>query len=131
MGICRYALLYSVLMSTGDAICQIVIEKRRSINEYDFKRTSRFFTFGTLIMGPALRYWFVFLDRTFTRPPPLGVIQKLAADQDYFLILFNGYKVWPLAQLINFYIIPLQHRILFVNMVALFWNVYLAFKSFH
>ena len=42
-------------------------------------------------------------------------------------IVSNQYKLWPLAQLINFYFIPLNYRLLYVNIVAFFWNIYLAY----
>jgi protein Mpv17 len=44
-------------------------------------------------------------------------------------IVLRGYMVWPAAQLFNFYILPLEHRLLFVNFVALFWNTFLAWRS--
>ncbi|XP_048236703.1 protein sym-1-like [Haliotis rufescens] len=54
---------------------------------------------------------------------------KQKVKQDYLTILMTNYKVWPAAQLINFYLIPLQHRVLFVNFVALGWNTYMAWMS--
>ncbi|KAK0066102.1 protein Mpv17 [Biomphalaria pfeifferi] len=50
-------------------------------------------------------------------------------QKEFFPLLFTSYKVWPLAQLINFYVLPLQHRVLFVNCVALGWNTYLAWVT--
>jgi len=40
-----------------------------------------------------------------------------------------NYKIWPLAQVINFRFIPVQHQVLFANFVALFWNTYLSFAT--
>lgn len=37
-------------------------------------------------------------------------------------ILIASYKVWPLITLLNFYVIPLQHRVLFGNAISLLWN---------
>eukprot|EP00088_Acartia_fossae_P007435 TRINITY_DN13495_c0_g1_i2.p1 TRINITY_DN13495_c0_g1~~TRINITY_DN13495_c0_g1_i2.p1 ORF type:complete len:183 (-),score=16.46 TRINITY_DN13495_c0_g1_i2:391-939(-) len=47
----------------------------------------------------------------------------------YFDILISNWKLWPAAQIINFYFIPLQHRLLVMNLVALMWNTYLAWKT--
>ncbi|XP_050406364.1 protein Mpv17 [Patella vulgata] len=54
---------------------------------------------------------------------------KKTLNEIYFDILIANYQVWPAAQLINFYFVPLQHRVLVVNFVALGWNTYLAWKS--
>jgi hypothetical protein len=37
-----------------------------------------------------------------------------------------GYLLWPLAHLINFKFIPSRHRLLYVNVINLFWSIYLA-----
>ncbi|KAF6021003.1 MPV17 [Bugula neritina] len=44
-------------------------------------------------------------------------------------VLLSNYKLWPAVQLINFYWVPLQHRVLAANTVALGWNTYLAWKA--
>jgi len=53
--------------------------------------------------------------------------RNLAAN--YTDVVLTNWKVWPATQLINFYFVPFQHRILVVNIVALFWNTYLAAKT--
>eukprot|EP00761_Pharyngomonas_kirbyi_P005365 gb/GECH01005370.1/.p1 GENE.gb/GECH01005370.1/~~gb/GECH01005370.1/.p1 ORF type:complete len:213 (+),score=41.92 gb/GECH01005370.1/:1-639(+) len=40
--------------------------------------------------------------------------------------LKTSWKVWPLAQYFNFNFVPPHLRVLFSNMVAFFWSVYLA-----
>jgi len=52
---------------------------------------------------------------------------NLAAN--YVDIVTTNWKIWPATQLLNFYLTPVQHRILVVNIVALFWNTYLAVKT--
>jgi len=39
-----------------------------------------------------------------------------------------GWMVWPLVQLINLSIIPIQYRILVINFICIFWNTYLGWK---
>ena len=41
--------------------------------------------------------------------------------------LYANWKVWPVAQLANFYVVPPNYRVLVVNTVGLFWNVILSF----
>jgi hypothetical protein len=40
--------------------------------------------------------------------------------------LFTNWKVWTVAQAINFKLVPLEYRVLFGNCVALWWNIYLS-----
>ncbi|XP_067937624.1 protein Mpv17-like isoform X2 [Watersipora subatra] len=43
-------------------------------------------------------------------------------------IILSNYKLWPAAQLFNFYLVPLQHRVLFANTISLGWNTYMSWK---
>lgn len=43
-------------------------------------------------------------------------------------LMLNAYKVWPLAQTINFFLIPLKFRLVFGAVVAFFWNIYFTYK---
>ncbi|KAF8565111.1 hypothetical protein P879_08404 [Paragonimus westermani] len=78
----------------------------------------------------------------FTPPILLGVVSSLGLlrgysipqlkqhlSDHYWTILFMNYKIWPLAQSINFFFMPLQFRVLYINFVALFWNVYVAYVT--
>lgn len=49
---------------------------------------------------------------------------KLA--QSYWPALSTNYLVWPFVQMINFKFVPLDHRVLFVNVVSIGWNCYLS-----
>ncbi|GFU54388.1 hypothetical protein NPIL_471101 [Nephila pilipes] len=59
---------------------------------------------------------------------PWSVI-KVKINEEYFEVLKTNYMLWPAAQLITFYVIPLQYRIIFVSFVALLWNTYLASQA--
>lgn len=67
------------LMSLGDFLAQTVIE-RRSVNEYEPKRTLRFFTFGICFVGPACSLWYTFLARRFGAAK-FSTVKMVACDQ--------------------------------------------------
>ncbi|XP_020894676.1 peroxisomal membrane protein 2 [Exaiptasia diaphana] len=50
--------------------------------------------------------------------------------QDNFWTAFKmSLKIWTLFQYVNFNYIPLEYRLLFANLFALGWNVYMATKN--
>ncbi|XP_059150035.1 protein Mpv17-like isoform X2 [Physella acuta] len=146
-------------MATGDCISQTVIE-RKTWKQYDGIRTGRFLVFGFFVFGPAMRFWYLTLDKLYAGKK-LAALKMTATDQivmspiflstfligmgllkrespeqikdhfknDFPSILLNNYKVWPAAQIINFYFMPLQHRVLLVNFVSVGWNTYLSWAS--
>jgi len=66
----------------------------------------------------------------------MGVLNGLNSRQietdlrnNYGDVMLRNYQLWPAAQLINFGLVPLQHRVLFAQCVAVFWNTYLSFKT--
>lgn len=46
--------------------------------------------------------------------------------QNYMNALIADCKVWPIAQLFNFYFVPLQYRVGFSGVVSIGWNCYLS-----
>jgi len=57
------------------------------------------------------------------------VLPKLSAD--FWTMLRSNWVLWIPAQALNFRYVPLQHRVLFSNCVALLWNTYLSFATHH
>ena len=47
----------------------------------------------------------------------------------YYEVLKANWKVWPAVQCLNFSIVPLEYRLLFVNVISLGWNAYLSVKT--
>ncbi|KAI8391348.1 integral membrane protein mpv17 pmp22 family [Radiomyces spectabilis] len=45
---------------------------------------------------------------------------------NYGTAVISNYKLWPAVQFANFYLIPLNHRLMVTNVVALGWNAYLS-----
>ncbi|KAK5109699.1 Protein required for ethanol metabolism [Meristemomyces frigidus] len=50
-------------------------------------------------------------------------------ESTYFQALQKNWMVWPAVQLVNFRFVPLEHRVLVVNIVSLGWNCYLSFLN--
>ena len=37
-----------------------------------------------------------------------------------------NYKLWPAVQFVNFYLIPLNYQLLFLNVIAIGWTAFLS-----
>ncbi|GJQ13026.1 hypothetical protein GpartN1_g4817.t1 [Galdieria partita] len=130
----------------------------KKVIQMDVGRTMRFTSFGLLIFGPCAHYWYQLLDRLFPKATTRSLISKVLADQtlftplaivgvfsyvsllegrpfvskvkqDFWTTLKANWALWLPAQTINFRFTPPEYRVLFVNSVALIWNVYLASAS--
>ncbi|XP_033104261.1 protein Mpv17-like [Anneissia japonica] len=54
---------------------------------------------------------------------------KEKLKKDYKSTLLVNWTVWPFVQICNFYFVPLQHRVITANSVAVVWNTYLSWKA--
>lgn len=50
-------------------------------------------------------------------------------QKEFPQILLVNYYVWPFVQFVNFLLVPLQYRVVFVNVVGVVWNLYLCWPS--
>lgn len=113
----------------------------------------------TAVFGPAAATWFKFLQRHVNlRSPNATILARVAVDQGVFAPTFIGvflgsmavlegtspaeklersyssalttnWMIWPFVQMINFKLVPLQHRLLFVNVISIGWNSYLSYLN--
>ncbi|KAH8405813.1 hypothetical protein KR215_009686, partial [Drosophila sulfurigaster] len=44
----------------------------------------------------------------------------------YLMIMARSYLLWPMAQVINFALIPINFQVIYVQFIALIWNCYLS-----
>ncbi|CCF56469.1 hypothetical protein KAFR_0B01700 [Kazachstania africana CBS 2517] len=54
---------------------------------------------------------------------------KIKVKTQWWNTLVTNWCVWPLFQAVNFSLIPVQHRLLAVNTISIFWNTFLSFKN--
>ena len=50
----------------------------------------------------------------------------LMTRQETIPIIVASYKIWPIASVINFSLIPVERRIVFLSAVGLCWGVYMS-----
>ncbi|KAG5876922.1 hypothetical protein JTB14_007385 [Gonioctena quinquepunctata] len=73
-----------ILVSTGDLIAQTVIDKK-TLETLDLARTARFFTLGSVFLGPTLTVWYRFLSKFYGHSGKTVVLKKVATDQLLFV----------------------------------------------
>ncbi|KAH8827047.1 hypothetical protein DL96DRAFT_1710198 [Flagelloscypha sp. PMI_526] len=145
----------AVLFAIGDIIAQQCIELRGFQHDFLRTLRGAFFS-GAIMGPPLtlwftylnnLRYggktqsaiWKVFLDQILISPvillsffvfmsilefKPSEILERL--HKAYFSSLIRGWMVFFPTQLFNFFLIPAHLRLVFVNIVAMFWNTYLS-----
>ncbi|KAJ6151710.1 hypothetical protein N7470_006838 [Penicillium chermesinum] len=145
----------AVLFGSGDVLAQQAVD-RRGLQKHDFARTGRMALYGGAVFGPLATGWFGVLQRhVVLKGTTATTVARVAADQLFFapaqLTLFLSsmaimegsdpvqklkhsfvptYKanlmVWPFVQGLNFTFVPLELRVLTVNVVSLGWNCFLS-----
>jgi len=61
----------------------------------------------------------------YLRPFSMMTVRRRIVE-DLGEILLMQYKVWPLVNTFSFSIVPVQYRVLWSNVVSVFWNIYLC-----
>jgi len=145
----------AVLFGAGDILAQQVVD-RVGIENHNYARTGRMVLYGGVLFGPVATTWYRFLQRNIVLgSPKLTLTARVCADQVLFapthMFVFlssmsimegsdpleklknsywTAYKanlmLWPWVQAVNFTFVPLQHRVLVVNVVSLAWNCILS-----
>ncbi|KAI1448644.1 hypothetical protein F5Y02DRAFT_374156 [Annulohypoxylon stygium] len=145
----------AVLFAVGDITAQQAVEKK-GLEKHEVARTGRMFLYGGAVFGPAATTWYGILQRTINlQNKRAEMVARVAADQLLFAPTFIGiflssmavmeggspkeklsksyapalqtnYLIWPFVQMANFTFVPLEHRVLVVNLVSIGWNCYLS-----
>lgn len=111
---------------------------------------------NTAVFGPAATTWFKFLqNKIILKNKNLEILARVAADQvvfastnlfvflnsmalmegsdpkekiakSYWPALTANWTIWPFVQFVNFKFVPLNQRVLVVNVISIGWNCYLS-----
>ena len=145
----------AALTSIADATAQS-LERRDSAEQrsHDFVRTARQLAYSAAF-APVLHGWYnlltsvprlsspflrVLADQTVFSPlahisfftymtlAKGGGIPDVAHELDvkFLPAMAANYAIWPIAQAVNFSLVPLRHRVLFVNAVGMFYSTFLS-----
>ncbi|CAD5235427.1 unnamed protein product [Bursaphelenchus xylophilus] len=146
-----------VIGVAGDAVCQLAIE-RKPLKQYDYGRGARFFIMPAFWMAPILNRWFRVLemiggkgaifkrlavDQILFSPcfgasilMVLGIMEGATPQQAFdsmkkiiWDIYVTSLQFWPAVQLINLNFVPLNYRVVFVQLASLIWNSYISYKT--
>ena len=49
-----------------------------------------------------------------------------AVQRDTVPIIVAGYKIWPIASILSFSLVPVEKRIVFLSAVGLGWGIYMS-----
>ena len=82
---------------------------------------------GQSLSAPVMIYFFFLFSLQFAGKQPHEIVETV--QERYEQTLITNYKIWPVAQTLNFTFVPMQHRVGFVQIVAIFWNAYLSWMA--
>lgn len=130
--------------------------EKRGLSSHNLARTGRMAAYGGAVFGPAATKWYAFLVKRVNLSSKNGTIAaRVACDQFVFAPvnmgiflstmaylegasprerlskayvpgMVNNFLLWPWVQGVNFKYVPLEHRVLVVNFVALGESIYLS-----
>ncbi|XP_069106456.1 uncharacterized protein [Argopecten irradians] len=146
------------LMAAGDGVAQLAVEKKQEPYDFKrtgrflgfglfiggpmfrlwylgldkaFKGTTlgplKMLACDQLLWAPSFLTFFLGTMGALRGDSTQQIKEKIS--NDIWPVLVTNWKIWPAVQLVNFYLVPLQHRVLVVNFVALGWNTYMAWVS--
>jgi protein Mpv17 len=130
-----------------------------AVSSSDVKCGMKLTVTSPVIFGPAATKWYSFLQKRINLQSHNATIAaRVVADQTVFatcnLALFlssmaimegsdpkakleksyvpgiqANWAIWPAVQFVNFKLVPLEHRVLVVNIVSLGWNCFLSYLN--
>lgn len=147
-----------LLAIIGDAIAQFIARDQNGFT-FNARRSASIGIWGICFMGPVLHYWYGLLDILFSGKfsvlakllsdqiffapffngafiAGVGTLEgqsssdvSEAVKTKLWPAMKANWTLWPVAQFVNFAIIPKTFQIVYVNCIALVWNAILTYIS--
>jgi len=107
-----YKLLFGKLtISIKDPIIGLVVQILLDSIIFSPVTVSGYFTLRSIMEGSGIE----------------GIKDKLSTR--LVKTVFGAWKFWPAANIINFGLIPLEFRVLYMNVLSIFWSFYLIYVN--
>eukprot|EP00752_Nemacystus_decipiens_P014597 g12999.t1 len=85
-------------------------------------------TIGAPLVNAGIIFLVPFLNAVTAGAGPFGAVKKAGEllKEGILPTMLVCWKIWPIANMINFAFVPAKLRVLFMNFVGLGWNIYLS-----
>ncbi|CAK9293504.1 unnamed protein product [Gordionus sp. m RMFG-2023] len=94
--------------------------------ETNFKSGFKKMAMDQILFAPIFLLDFLVMTEIIKHRSFTTVNEKI--EKDYYDIMVTNYKIWPIVQLVNMSLVPLNYRILVINIVAVMFNTYLSYR---
>jgi len=96
----------------------------RLVKSKTFFRPLKMLVIDQAFFAPCYMVTVLFVTKLARGQSPASIVENFPTD--YPRLIFGSWTVWPWVQVANFTLIPLEFRVLFGNVVAVFWNTYVS-----
>ncbi|KHN85989.1 Mpv17-like protein [Toxocara canis] len=79
------------------------------------------------IMAPPFNATILFNLRLLEGETPTQSYRSL--KRDFLSVWIPSLMYWPFVQMANFYVVPLNYRVIVVQVAALLWNTFLSYRT--
>jgi len=83
-------------------------------------------TIGVSIFLPLYFFVYEFIEAMVSMRTPRFTATAMKIKSDLLSIILVNWKVWPFTNFLSFSYVPKNLRVLFANIVSVFWNAYLC-----
>lgn len=104
-----------------DSFEEIEVTRTKGLSPIRIKLAFYKMLFDQFVWSPIGTFMYIFVSSLVD----MSYFSISRVLRDYFRILLDSYKIWPIVQMINFLFIPLEMRVLFISMASLIWNTYI------